>query len=115
MVVKVNPKDDMSQEDLLEMEKKEFKEGPLSVLLQAVEDGGQIMVSCRHNKKLVGRVRGFDRHCNMVLENVKELWTETARTAKGKKGTPVNKTRHISKMFVRGDNVVLVLRRSSSA
>lgn len=115
MPEKLTVKDGMSQEAILELEQKEFKEGPLSVLLNAVEDGGQVMVSCRNNKKLVGRVRGFDRHCNMVLENVKELWTETTRTAKGKKGAPVNKTRHISKMFVRGDCVVLVLRRPATA
>ena len=45
----------------------------------------------------------------MVLENVKEMWTETPRTAAGKKGRPVNKDRFMSKVFLRGDNVVLVL------
>lgn len=52
-----------------------------------------------------------DRHCNMVLENVKEVWTETPKTGKGKKkAKPVNKERYISKMFLRGDSVILVLR-----
>ena len=36
----------------------------------------------------------------MVLENVKEMWTETPRLAGGKKGRPVNKDRFISKMLV---------------
>ena len=36
----------------------------------------------------------------MVLENVKEMWTETPRLANGKKGRPVNKDRFISKMYV---------------
>jgi hypothetical protein len=36
----------------------------------------------------------------MVLENVKEMWTETPRLADGKKGRPVNKDRFISKMYV---------------
>lgn len=55
---------------------------------------------------------GFDfRHCNMVLENVKEMWTEVPRTGKGKKKSkPVNKDRFITKMFLRGDSVILVLR-----
>lgn len=35
----------------------------------------------------------------MVLENVKEMWTETPRLADGKKGRPVNKDRFISKMY----------------
>jgi hypothetical protein len=36
----------------------------------------------------------------MVLENVKEMWTETPKTAGGKKGRAVNKDRFISKMYV---------------
>jgi len=69
----------------------------------------------------------------MVLENVKEMWTETPRSSGGKKGRPVNKDRFISKLwvplgqfvnvmthlldctnlpvcrFLRGDSVILVL------
>lgn len=40
----------------------------------------------------------------MVLENVKEMWTETPRVTSGnKKGKPIHKDRFISKMFLRGD------------
>lgn len=42
----------------------------------------------------------------MVLENVKEMWTEKGNKP-GSKG--VNKDRFISKMFLRGDSVILVL------
>ena len=45
----------------------------------------------------------------MVLENVKEIWTENPR-GKGKKAKQVNKERYVSKMFLRGDSVILVLR-----
>lgn len=45
--------------------------------------------------QLLARVKAFDRHCNMVLENVKEMWTEKP---KGGKGKGVNKDRFISKM-----------------
>ena len=42
---------------------------------------------------------------------VKEMWTEVPKTGKGKKkAKPVNKDRFISKMFLRGDSVILVLR-----
>ena len=55
--------------------------------------------------------QAFDRHCNMVLENVKEMWTETPRDEVGnRKGAPINKDRYISKMFFRGDSVIIVLR-----
>ena len=76
----------------------------------------------------------------MVLENVREMWTEVCftdvyllffllcidsrvtylmyyyydqvpKTGKGKKkAQPVNKDRFISKMFLRGDSVIIVLR-----
>ncbi|KVH94519.1 Like-Sm (LSM) domain-containing protein [Cynara cardunculus var. scolymus] len=47
----------------------------------------------------------------MVLENVREMWTEVPKTGKGKKkALPVNKDRFISKMFLRGDSVIIVLR-----
>ena len=45
----------------------------------------------------------------MVLENVREMWQETPRLANGQKGRPVSKDRFVSKMFLRGDGVVLVV------
>lgn len=94
-----------------EIEKKEeedFKNGPLSVLLESVKEQSQVLISCRNNKKYFARVKAFDRHCNMVLENVREIWAETPKSEKGAK--PVNKSRIISKMFLRGDSVILVVR-----
>lgn len=72
--------------------------GPLSILQTAVCSRTQILVSCRNNRKLLARAEAFDRHCNMVLENAKEMWTETLRLANGQKGRKVNKDRFISKM-----------------
>ena len=92
-------------------EEEEFHTGPLSVLTQSVKSNTQVLINCRNNKKLLGRVKAFDRHCNMVLENVKEMWTEVPKKGKGvKKAKPVNKDRFISKMFLRGDSVIIVLR-----
>jgi len=50
--------------------------GPLSVLFHSVKNQTQVLINCRNNRKLLGRVKAFDRHCNMVLENVQEMWTE---------------------------------------
>jgi small nuclear ribonucleoprotein D2 len=56
-------------------------------------------------------MQAFDRHCNMVLENVKEMWTEAPKSGKGaKRGARVNRDRFVPKMFLRGDSVILVLR-----
>ncbi|KAI4145272.1 MAG: hypothetical protein L6R39_003870 [Caloplaca ligustica] len=100
---------DLTEYEVAQLEEHEFTSGPLSILQTAVRSHTQVLISCRNNRKLLARVKAFDRHCNMVLENVKEMWTETPRTSAGKKGRPVNKDRFISKMFLRGDSVILVL------
>ncbi|PNY25312.1 Small nuclear ribonucleoprotein Sm D2 [Tolypocladium capitatum] len=94
--------------EIAQLEEHEFSAGPLSILQTAVRQHVQVLISIRNNRKLLARVKAFDRHCNMVLENVKEMWTETSKTESGKTKS-VNKDRFISKMFLRGDSVILVL------
>lgn len=91
----------------------DYNTGPLCVLKNAVETNAQILVSCRNNKKILARVKAFDRHLNMLLENAREMWTE-GRKGKGIKGAKmISKDRYISKMFLRGDSVVLVVKNIS--
>jgi small nuclear ribonucleoprotein D2 len=60
---------------------------------------------------------------NLVMEDVKEFWTEFAKSGleiicfylvflgKGKKkAKPENKQRYIAKLFLRGDSIVLIVR-----
>ncbi|KAF2767670.1 Sm-like ribonucleoprotein [Teratosphaeria nubilosa] len=103
------PRSDLTEYEISLLEQHEFTSGPLSLLQTAVRNHTQVLISCRNNRKLLARVKAFDRHCNMVLENVKEMWSETPRLSDGKKGRPVNKDRFVSKMFLRGDGVILVL------
>ena len=106
----------MSLEELKKKEEEEFQTGPMSVLTNSVKGNSQVLIFCRNNKKLLARVKAFDRHCNMVLENVKEMWTEVPRAGKGKKkAKPIAKDRFISKMFLRGDTVILVLRNPGAS
>jgi small nuclear ribonucleoprotein D2 len=84
-------------------EQEELAKGPLSVLMRSVRSNTQVLINLRNNHKLLARVRAFDRHCNMVLEDVKELWTETP--AGQKRGT-VHRDRVVSKMFLRGSSCV---------
>jgi len=80
-------------------------------LNESVKNQTQVLINVRNNKKLLGRVKAFDRHCNMVLENVREMWTEIPKTGKGQaKAKPINRDRFIAKMFLRGDSVILVLK-----
>lgn len=118
------PKQEMTPEELKQREEEEFRTGPLSLLTDAVKNNTQVLIACRNNRKLLARVKAFDRHCNMVLENVTELWQETPKSSKAKAAAaaaagadgksagpkPVNKDRYISKMFLRGDSVILVLK-----
>merc|ERR1712004_423744 len=67
------PKAELTPEELEEREKHEFQTGPLSVLTESVRNNTQVLINCRNNRKLMGRVKAFDRHCNMVLENVKDV------------------------------------------
>uniref|UniRef100_A0A8C2LG88 Small nuclear ribonucleoprotein Sm D2 n=1 Tax=Cricetulus griseus TaxID=10029 RepID=A0A8C2LG88_CRIGR len=99
------PKSEMTPEELQKPEEEEFNTGPLSVLTQSVKNNTQVLINCGNNKKLLGR------HCNMALENVKEMWTEVPKSGKGKKKSkPINKGHYISKMFLSGDSVIVVLR-----
>jgi small nuclear ribonucleoprotein D2 len=96
----------MEQEQKKEVAPEEtFHEGPLSLLKNAVKKNSQIIIYCRNNRKILTRVRAFDRHMNMVLENVCEIWT-----VKGKKGQTKNQERFLNKVFLRGDSVILVLK-----
>merc|ERR1719245_1959661 len=61
-------------------EEEEFQTGPLSVLTQSVKNNTQVLINCRNNRRLLGRVKAFDRHCNMVLVDAKEMWTENTKT-----------------------------------
>ncbi|DAA73282.1 small nuclear ribonucleoprotein Sm D2 [Trichophyton mentagrophytes] len=100
------PRSELTEYEVSVLEEHELTTGPLSILQTATRAHSQVLISCRNNRKLLARVKAFDRHCNMVLENVKEMWTEKP---KGGKGKGVNKDRFISKMFLRGDSVILVL------
>ncbi|TMS33267.1 hypothetical protein L596_001026 [Steinernema carpocapsae] len=104
------PRTEMTMEELAAREQEEMMHGPLSILTFSVKHNTQVLINCRNNKKLLGRVKAFDRHCNMVMVDVKEMWTEFPKTASGKKGKPVSKDRFIPKMFLRGDNVIIVLK-----
>ena len=96
-----------AREDNERREEEEFQTGPLSVLTQSVKNNTQVsscnaktekwnltnfllfqvLINCRNNRRLLGRVKAFDRHCNMVLVDVKEMWTENPKTGKGKTTT----------------------------
>lgn len=60
------PKSELSESQVRELEEYEVSQGPLSVLQASVRNNTQVLISLRNNKKLLGRVKAFDRHSNMV-------------------------------------------------
>eukprot|EP01059_Diplonema_ambulator_P002252 TRINITY_DN11905_c0_g2_i2.p1 TRINITY_DN11905_c0_g2~~TRINITY_DN11905_c0_g2_i2.p1 ORF type:complete len:106 (+),score=16.27 TRINITY_DN11905_c0_g2_i2:47-364(+) len=78
-------------EDAAAKEEAEFENGPMSILKQAIRSEKQVLINCKNNKKLLGKVKAFDRHMNMILEGVTELWVEIPKVKKGEKPKPVNK------------------------
>ena len=83
---------------------KEVVSGPMGMLTECTEENCQVLINCRNNRKLLGRIKAFDRHMNLILENVHEYWTES------RNGHSEIKERFISKLFLRGDSVIIVLR-----
>lgn len=60
------PKSELDEAQLRQLEEHEISQGPLSVLQQSVRNHTQVLISLRNNKKLLARVKAFDRHSNMV-------------------------------------------------
>ena len=80
-----------------------YKDGPFSLLYNAVHTPGtHVLILCRNQKRIFAQVRAFDRHFNMVLENAREISTE--KDAQGN-----NKMRNLNKLFLRGDSVISVV------
>eukprot|EP01013_Petalomonas_cantuscygni_P035538 TRINITY_DN6415_c0_g1_i1.p2 TRINITY_DN6415_c0_g1~~TRINITY_DN6415_c0_g1_i1.p2 ORF type:complete len:178 (-),score=18.59 TRINITY_DN6415_c0_g1_i1:115-648(-) len=94
-------------------EEEEMQTGPMSILYHAVKTGEPILVHCRNDRKLCGRLKMFDRHFNMILLGVEEIWSAVPRSGKGRKkatAAAVPRQRFISRLFLRGDSVILVVR-----
>ena len=87
--------------------------GPLSLLKEAVRTNSQILIYCRNNRKLLGRIRAFDRHMNIILEAVCEIWSEMMK-GKNKTHKLRNRERFISKMFLRGDSIILIVKNPNN-
>ena len=64
-----------------------------------------------HNQSQQHHTRKHTHQNNRLLEDVKEMWTEYSKGGKSRsnRGTAVNKDRYVSKMFLRGDSVILVV------
>jgi len=74
------------------------------MLSQSVLKNRPIIIFIRNNRKLLGYLRAYDKHLNLILENVKEL-----RTSFNIKQKVNYRERFFSKLILRGDSVILVI------
>lgn len=52
----------MTEEELKKLEEEQFTMGPLKILTDACKLHGQVLINLRDNKKVLGRIRAFDRY-----------------------------------------------------
>ena len=83
--------------------------GPISIIVSAMQDKRPVIVCLRNNHKFVGKIKAFDKHLNMILEDTREMWTDYKTNRETKKTVSSLRNRYISKTFVRGDNVVCIV------
>jgi len=57
--------------------------------------GKILLVRLRHGKKLRGKLKGFDQHLNLLLEETADI-------------TNAEKTRKLGTIILRGDNVIII-------
>lgn len=66
---------------------------PLDALNNA--RGKKVLIECKNNKQLLGKLVAFDIHINLVLEECEERFNGEV-------------TRKLGQVFIRGDTIVLV-------
>lgn len=71
---------------------------PMELLQKSI--GSMVLVELKGRKKLKGKLRGYDQHLNLVLEDAEEISIDLE--------TDEQTVDQIDTVVVRGDNVVLV-------
>ena len=71
---------------------------PMELLQASI--GDQVLVELKGNKKIKGKLRGFDQHLNLILEDAEEITTNPE--------TDEQIIEVVKTVIVRGDNVVIV-------
>lgn len=62
--------------------------------------GGHILVELKGRRKIKGRLRGFDQHLNLIIEDADEIYVDPE--------TNEEHVESVATIIVRGDNVVIV-------
>jgi small nuclear ribonucleoprotein (snRNP)-like protein len=71
---------------------------PMELLQTSI--GAQVLVELKGRKKIKGKLRGFDQHLNLILEDAEEISVDLE--------TDEQTVAQVQTVIVRGDNVILV-------
>ena len=71
---------------------------PMELLQTSI--GSQVLVELKGKKKIKGKLRGFDQHLNLILEDAEEISVDPE--------TNEQTVTQVDTVIVRGDNVILV-------
>ncbi len=74
-----------------------LKDGPFALLDFAQRNNKQVFICCRNDKCLLGHIRAFDKHFNVLLQGVEEH-----------DKLDESKQRRFNSLFVRGDSVIFI-------
>ena len=91
------------------VQEENFETSPYNMLLSSVRNGDQVIISLKNNKKIMARVKAFDRHLNLILEDAIESWTEKIKPVGGKSQRQIRE-RIFNKLFLRGDSIVFIVK-----
>ncbi|AFP65482.1 small nuclear ribonucleoprotein SM D2 (nucleomorph) [Chroomonas mesostigmatica CCMP1168] len=80
-------------------------ESPLDFFSEIIIGNRPVMIFIRNNKKLLGYIRAFDRHMNLIIDNGKEIWTSKCSKKKVK-----FHEKFFPKLVLRGDSIILIVR-----
>ena len=75
----------MNPEEIDAQVQEEFSTGPLRFLTDSVKNNTQVLINCRNNKKLLGRVKAFEGTAIWFLSRSKRFGLKSLRLAKAPK------------------------------
>ena len=99
----IDPKTSRTEEENRLSEQMEMEKGPFKLIMIAIKNRRRVLISMRNNHKFLAIPKAIDRHCNMVLENVTDMWIEHENNE------PIKREKFVSKLFVRGDSVIIIV------
>jgi U6 snRNA-associated Sm-like protein LSm3 len=79
---------------------------PLDLIRLSIDE--KVLVKCRGDRELRGRLHAFDQHMNLMLGEVEETITTRQVDEETEEEIVKESKRKIDMLFVRGDVVILV-------